>query len=95
MIKLISYGYFDLIILTAVMDLINKMDKVNIRAFIKTTLLIPPTDTFFVASLLSFVSQYPNRYTNYCVHFNPGGGGWEEFNEHQLFFSCDSVKSKI
>ena len=52
MIKLISYGYFDLIMLTAVMDLINKMDKVNIRAFIKTTLLIPPTDTFFVASLL-------------------------------------------
>ena len=58
MIKLISYGYFDLIMLIAFMDLINKMDKVNIRASIKTTLLIPPTDTLFVAGLLVFSCLY-------------------------------------
>ena len=73
MIKLISYGYFDLIMLTAVMDLINKMDKVNIRAFIKTTLLIPPTDTFFVASLLVFSClKYPNIILT--IVFTLGGG---------------------
>ena len=90
MIKLISYGYFDLIMLTAVMDLINKMDKVNIRAFIKTTLLIPPTDTFFVASLLVFSClKYPNILI-IVLTLTPG-----VFNGHELFFRCDRVQSKI
>ena len=35
MIQLMSNGYFDLIMLTAVMYLGKNMDKVNIRAFIK------------------------------------------------------------
>ena len=43
MIQLMSNGYFDLFMLTADMYLGTKnMDKVHIRASIKTTLLIPP-----------------------------------------------------
>ena len=42
MIQLMSNGYFDLFMLTADMYLGTKnMDKVHIRASIKTTLLIP------------------------------------------------------
>ena len=65
MIQLMLNGYFDLIMLTAVMYLGTKsMDKVHIRAFIKTTLLTPTTDTFFVAIFLVFsYLKYPNILT--------------------------------
>ena len=68
MIQLMSNGYFDLFMLTADMYLGTKnMDKVHIRASIKTTLLIPPPPTTKIYRDKTF-ARLRNKYLYPC-HF--------------------------